>query len=138
MTFTHATPTTTSGRKVNIALWALQVLLAAAFLLAACTKFIAYPDAVEAFDQIGLGVWFMYFIGAVELSGAVGLLVPALSGLAGLGLTALLAGAVVTQILLFDPVTVITPAAYLVPVTLVAWGRRQHTVKLLRRSNREA
>jgi putative oxidoreductase len=131
MTITHTTLTTTSGRKAEIALWALQVLMAAAFLMAAYTKFIAYPDAVETFDQIGPGAWFMYFIGAVELAGAVGLLVPPLSGLAGLGLTALLTGAVVTQLLLFDPVTAVNPAAYLVPIALVAWGRRRRTVQLL-------
>ncbi|MFG2056783.1 DoxX family protein [Micromonospora sp. NPDC048930] len=132
MTITTATPTNLTGRRATVVLWALQVAMAAAFLMAAYTKFIGYPAAVEAFDRIGLGSWFIYFIGAVELAGAIGLLVPALCGLAALGLTGLLIGAVVTQLLVFEPATVITPAAYLIPIAVVAWGRRGRTVQLIR------
>ena len=104
MTITTATPTNLTGRKANLALWAMQAVMSAAFLMAAFTKLIAYPAAVETFDRIGFGSWFIYVIAAVELAGAIGLLLPALCGLAALGLTGLLIGAVITQVLLFDPV----------------------------------
>ncbi|MGW5669766.1 DoxX family protein [Micromonospora sp. NPDC003776] len=133
MSITTATPTNITGRRATVALWALQVVMAAAFLMAAYTKFTAYPAAVEAFDRIGLGSWFIYFIATVELAGAIGLLLPALCGLAALGLTALLVGASITQLLLFDPATVITPLAYLIPVVVIAWGRRERSVRLIRR-----
>jgi putative oxidoreductase len=119
------------GRAAEITLWVLQVLMAGAFVMAAVTKFSRYPAAVDTFDHIGLGGWFMYFIGTCELAGAFGLLIPALSGPAGLGLTALLTGAILTQLLLFAPTTAITPAAYLVPVAIIAWGRRHRTARLV-------
>lgn len=121
-----------TGRKVTAVLWILQVLMAGAFLMAAVTKFSSYPDVVETFDRIGLGDWFRYLIGALELAGAIGLLIPILSGPAALGLALLLIGATITQLSLFDPATAITPAAYLVPVIIIAWARRDRTARMLR------
>lgn len=68
--------------------WSLRILLAAIFLLTAIPKLVAAPVSVSMFHQIGLGLWFMYFVGAVELAGAVGLLVPRLAGVAAVGLCA--------------------------------------------------
>jgi uncharacterized membrane protein len=45
------------------------------------------------FATIGIGQWFRYVVGALELAGAVGVLIPRLSGLAALGLIGLMAGA---------------------------------------------
>jgi uncharacterized membrane protein YphA (DoxX/SURF4 family) len=129
---TAARPAAAHGRAATVALWALQALGALAFLMAAFSKFSQYPAAVEAFDRIGFGDWFIYAIGTLELAGAVGLLIPVLSGLAGLGLTALLTGAVVIQLTMFDPATVVTPLMYMVPVAIVAWGRRRETARLVR------
>jgi putative oxidoreductase len=148
MTHTTLTPATvnygassraaTPGRTAAVALWVLQVLLAAAFVMAAVTKFTRYPEAVETFDHIGFGHWFMYLIGSLELAGAIGLLIPILSGPAATALAALLTGAILTQLLLFAPVTAITPAAYLVPVVVVAWGRRHQTARFVRLVSRRA
>jgi hypothetical protein len=87
---------------------------------------------VEAFDRIGFGDRFIYVVATLELAGAIGLLVPILSGLAGLGLTALLTGAVIVQLTVFDPVTVVNPVAYMVPIAIVTWMRRRETARLLR------
>ncbi|MEU5877734.1 DoxX family protein [Spirillospora sp. NPDC047279] len=134
---THGTATATaaksSGRKAHIALWALQVLMALVFLMASSTKFSGNEQAVEGFEKIGFGSWFMYFIATVELAGAAGLLIPALCGLAATGLTALLAGAVVTQLIVDDPATAVVPATYLVPIAFLAWARRADTARLARR-----
>ncbi|MFI6574288.1 DoxX family protein [Nocardiopsis sp. NPDC050513] len=124
--------TNVPGRAANAALWVLQVLLAGAFLMAAYTKLAATPQAVAGFEQIGLGPWLMYAVGVVELVGAVALLVPALSGPAALGLSALLVGATATQLLVAEPATALFPVAYLVPMALLAWGRRARTVRLVR------
>ncbi|MCY9785496.1 DoxX family protein [Nocardiopsis sp. EMB25] len=132
MTTIDTVKTNAPGRAANVGLWVLQVLLAGAFLMAAYTKLAATPQAVEGFEQIGLGLWFMYAIGVVELAGAVALLVPALSGPAALGLAALLVGATVTQLLVDEPATALFPVAYLVPMALVAWGRRARTARLVR------
>jgi putative oxidoreductase len=141
LTPSPATSTAPAGpavrsRTASIALWVLQVLLAAAFVMAAVTKFTRYPEAVATFDRIGFGHWFMYLVAALELAGAVGLLIRNLSGPAALALTGILTGAILTQLLLFAPATAITPAAYLVPIAIIAWGRRHHTIQLLRQASR--
>ncbi|MEU4701794.1 DoxX family protein [Nonomuraea dietziae] len=115
---------TVTGRRADHVVRALRILVALAFLMAAGTKFAAQADAVRSFDEIGFGRWFMYVIACVELAGAIGILIPRLAGPAALGLTALLTGAVVTQLVVFDPVTALIPLAHLVPVAIVAWARR--------------
>lgn len=109
---------TVTGRRTDHVVRALRILVALAFLMAAGTKFAAQADAVR------FGRWFMYVIACVELAGAIGILIPRLAGPAALGLTALLTGAVVTQLVVFDPVTALIPLAHLVPVAIVAWARR--------------
>jgi uncharacterized membrane protein YphA (DoxX/SURF4 family) len=132
MTTTPSVKTNAPGRAANVGLWVLQVLLAAAFLLAAYTKLAATPEAVAGFEDIGLGLWLMYAIGVIELVGAVALLIPVLSGPAALGLAVLLVGATVTQLLVSEPATALFPIAYLVPMALVAWGRRDRTAHGMR------
>ncbi|MFE3457821.1 DoxX family protein [Nocardiopsis aegyptia] len=128
---TPTVKTNAPGRAANAGLWVLQVLLAGAFLMAAGTKFAATPEAVAGFERIGLGPWQMYAIGVIESVGAIALLVPLLSGPAALGLVALLVGATVIQAVA-DPATVLFPIAYLVPMALVAWGRRERTTRFVR------
>lgn len=115
----------------NVALWVLQVVLAGVFVLAAIPKLTADPQAVDGFTALGLGTVGMYLVGALEIAGAIGLLIPPLAGLAGLGLVGLMIGAVVTTVLMFgaDPVVAI-PATVLVLVGIVAWGRRRRTAEL--------
>ncbi|WP_159943490.1 MULTISPECIES: DoxX family protein [unclassified Nocardiopsis] len=132
MRTTATAKTNTPSSAANAGLWVLQVLLAGAFLLAACTKLAATPQAIAGFEQIGLGLWLMYAIGLIELLGALALLVPALSGPAALGLSSLLVGAALTQLLVAEPVTALVPLAYLVPMALLAWARRERTAHLTR------
>ncbi len=124
---------TTRKTTGNVVLWVLQILVVAAFLMVAYSKLSADPDAVGIFDRIGLGRWFMYAVGGIEVAGALGLLVPRLCGLAALGLAVLLIGAIVTQLSLDGPLSAIVPAVYLVPVAVIAWCRRGRTRELLSR-----
>src|SRR5438105_14643085 len=64
------------SRKATIALWVVQVLLAALFLFAGSMKFIM-PIA-EMTKQMPLPADFLYFIGAAEIAGALGLVLPGL------------------------------------------------------------
>lgn len=120
------------GRALNITLWILQGLLAAFFAFAsAAPKLVGHSSAVEGFDLIGAGDWFMYFVGALELAGAIGLLIPRLSGLAAIGLALLMIGAAYTNAFVIDGhYPVYTPLILLALFGFVAWGRR-HTVKAL-------
>jgi putative oxidoreductase len=129
---TLATPAATTGRRtVDIALWAIQIFLAAFLLFAsAAPKFAGQRDAVETFAKIGWGQWFRYFTGTVEAAGAIGLLIPRLAALAALGLIGLMIGAVLTQVLVLTPVWALLPAVYGVLFAVIAWHRRHRSVLL--------
>ena len=66
------------------------------FLMAGGNKLAGNPQMVGMFETIGLGQWFRYLTGSLEVIGAVLLIVPALSGVGGLLLTGVMFGAVAT------------------------------------------
>lgn len=125
------------SRAARITLHAVTVVLALFYGVASgLPKLIAHPTAVEAFNGIGWGRPGMYAIGLVEVAGAVGLLVPVLSGLAAIGLSVLMVGAFFTQVMAFGGENAATPVVLLVPLGVVAWvrrGRNREVVALLRR-----
>jgi len=131
-------PLATSGRGLNIALWTLQGLLAVFFLVAAAgPKLFGEATAVRMFDDIGLGQWFRYFVGSLELVGAICLVIPRLARLAALGLAGVMVGATFTQLVVLDsPLLAITPAVLLVLFGLIAWARRAQIKALAGSLNR--
>ena len=134
MTATIATTTTsrsTAGRAGHVALWVLQVLLAATYLFSASGKLTADPLQVMGFELMGLGAGGMYFVGTAEVLGAVGLLIPRLAGVSALALVALMIGAVVLTAVFASVALAAIPATVLVLVAIVAWGRRRSTAELV-------
>ncbi|MFF9805238.1 DoxX family protein [Streptomyces coeruleorubidus] len=124
---------TARGRRARIALRGLQVLLALFFGIAsALPKLIAHPSAAESFDKLGWGSAGMYTIGALELAGAVALLIPVLQSVAAMALGALMVGAFVVQITVMSGQYAATPLILIVPLALIAWARRGHNAELLR------
>ena len=93
------------------------------------------PVMVDMFAEIGAGQWFRYLVGALEVAGAIGLLVPRLCGLAALGLVGLMTGAVVTNVFVLDESPAMA-AAFLLVAALVAWFRRVATRELVRKAVR--
>jgi putative oxidoreductase len=59
--------------------WVLQILAAAMFLFAGGSKLAGQQAMVDTFGQIGLGQWFRYLTGIIEVGSAVLLLVPSLT-----------------------------------------------------------
>ncbi|MER5180736.1 DoxX family protein [Streptomyces sp. NPDC002896] len=127
------------GRRAHLALLTLQVLLALFFAAAsALPKLIAHPSAAESFDKLGWGAGGMYTIGALELAGAVALLIPVLSSVASVAFIGLMIGAFITQIAVFDGQYAATPVIFIVPFALIAWARRRQNAELLRLIRRRA
>ncbi len=122
------TPSTTATRRrtLGIALWVLQALLALQFAMAGLAKVFGSPAMVEMFAIIGIGQWFRYVVGALELAGAVGVLIPWLSGLAALGLVGLMAGATLTNVLVLGT-SPLLPIVLMLVSALVALGRWPRT-----------
>ncbi|MEU4036797.1 DoxX family protein [Streptomyces collinus] len=132
-TATRSTPATARSRAARIALRTVQVLLALFYGLAsALPKLIAHPSAAESFDKMGWGSAGMYTIGALELAGAIALLVPVLQSVAAMALSALMVGAFIVQLTVFDGQYAATPLILIVPLALIAWTRRSHNTDLLR------
>ena len=125
MTLSREDTSAALRRWVNIALWVGQALFAALFVFAGVNKLFALmPEVVEQFEKIGLGQGFRYLTGALEVAGGLGLLVPRLAGLAALGLTGVMAGAVLAHLLVLPPAALaLAPAAMGVVLALIARGR---------------
>ena len=125
-----AATATIRGHAPTIALWALQAVLALMFTMAGLAKVGGDAAMVEMFANIGIGQWFRYVVGALEIAGAVGVLVPRLSGLAALGLACLMAGATLTNLFVLGA-SPLLPVVLLLVSVLVAWGRRARAETLL-------
>ncbi|MEV7097675.1 DoxX family protein [Amycolatopsis sp. NPDC051045] len=135
---TRQVPGTTAkrpGKALNIVLWVLQIGLLAEFALAGIAKVTANPQMVDMFAEIGAGQWFRVLTGVLELAGAIGLAIPALCGLAGLGLAALSVGATITNLFVLHTNPTITIVLFVI-AAVVAWGRRGRTAELVNRFRR--
>jgi putative oxidoreductase len=80
--------------------WGIRVLLALVFAAAGAAKLAGVPQMVQVFDAIGAGQWFRYLTGAVEIIGAVLILIPTTGFFGALLLAATMLGAVATHLLL--------------------------------------
>lgn len=130
--------TTMATRKIRpatVGLWVVQLLLAAEFVAAGVMKLAGSPVMVAMFSEIGAGQWFRYVVGALEVAGALGLLVPRLCGLAALGLVGVMAGAVITTMFVLGASPVV-PFGFLLAAALVAWFRRAQTRELVAKAVR--
>ena len=79
----------------NIIAWILQVLLAVLFIKSGFSKLSGLEGTMKMFGSMGMPGWFGGFIGAAELLGGIGLLIPRTVRLAALGLSIIMIGAVV-------------------------------------------
>lgn len=81
-----------------IGVWVLRALMAAFFLFAAFMKLTSQPAMIAEFDHVGLGQWFRFFTGALEVIGGIGVLIPRFSPFAALILLLVDIGAFVAQV----------------------------------------
>ena len=121
-----------AGRLKASVLWVLQIGSALMFFFAGGFKLAGAEQMVGLFNVIGIGQWFRYLTGGLEVLGAIALLIPALAGLGAALLTAVMIGAVVTHLfILHSPPT--EPALLLAAMVIVAWGRRDRIRRILNR-----
>jgi putative oxidoreductase len=120
------------GKALNIALWAFQIALAGMFFLAGGNKLGGNAQMVGLFDVIGIGQWFRYLTGGLEVVGAAALLIPRLSGAGAALLVPVMLGAIATHVAVLHNGPAM-PLGLLVGLLFVAWGRRAQLVALARR-----
>lgn len=117
---------------MNTALWIVQGVLAAAFLVAGFMKLTRSKDQLS--DSMG---WVDQFeqshirgIGAAEVAGALGLVLPGLTGVApvltpvaAVGLVALMVGAAITHARRGELPMIAVNVVLAAMAAFVAWGR---------------
>ncbi len=83
----------------NRTVWAVRILLALAFGAAGAAKLAGAAPMVATFEAIGIGQWFRYVTGGIEVGGALLMLVPATGLYAGLLLGGTMVGATLSHLL---------------------------------------
>lgn len=109
-------------RALTVALWIVTVAAAVMFLLAGWSKLAGNPQMVQLFATIGLGQWFRYLTGAIEVISAVALLVPSVALFGALALAATMIGATLTHLFIVGGSSAI-PLALFVATSFIAWAR---------------
>src|SRR5882757_8371084 len=115
--------TSSTGRGTLTILWILSGLGALAFIAAGGSKLAGVPAMVDLFDKVGMGQWFRYFTGILEVAGGIGLLLSRYAFYAAVLLAVVMAGAIIAHLTVLGT----SPAA---PVTLliltgsIAWLRK--------------
>ena len=112
------------------ALWTIQVLLALLFLFAGGAKFVTPPDQMTQGMPAWMSISFLYFIGACEVLGAIGLILPGLlhikpglTPLAATGLMIIVIGATVVTVMAGMIATAVLPLVAAILAGFVAYGR---------------
>ena len=115
--------------KRNTLLWVVQVLLAALFLFAGGFKLVAPIAAMKG--PVDLPGWFLRFVGTAEVFGAIGLIVPWLTGirreltaLAALGLVIIMSGATMLTVVGMGVAPAVFPAIVGALALTIAVGRQ--------------
>lgn len=119
---------------MHTALWITGGLMAVVFLIAGSTKLLMSRDTLARAPG---GGWVLDFsggfvkaLGAIEVLGAVGLVLPALLGiapvlvpLAAVGLGVIMVGAAIVELRRRERAHAILNVTYLTLLAFVAWGR---------------
>ena len=97
---TGNTLTLRRGRVAIIVLWVAQVALAVMFLMAGGSKLVGVPAMVSLFDALGVGQWFRYVTGVIEVASGIALLVPSAAVFGAMLLIPTMLGAVAANLFL--------------------------------------
>lgn len=116
-----------SRKGIAVTLWVLQILAAAAFLAAGGAKLAGAPQMVAVFDKIGVGQWFRYVTGTLEVAGGITLLVPGYAFYGAVLLTLVMAGAIVSHLTVLGGSP--APALVLLLITGTIVYLRRNTLK---------
>lgn len=116
------------GRRLNAVLWIFQGLLALVYLVAGGSKFVMTVEDMT--KDVPLPGMLLRFIGAAEIAGALGLVLPGLTGirpsltpLAAAGLVIIMTGATLITAATMGMPIVLIPLAVGLAVAFVGYGR---------------
>jgi putative oxidoreductase len=115
--------TTSSDSRNGFSDWMMRGAVALLFILIGADKFT--PGWVALFQQIGLGQWFRYFTGVVEVLGGFLVLIPRTASL-GLAILAstMASAALILTFIIHHPQDSVFSGALLVGLGIFWWNRR--------------
>ena len=122
-----------TSRGGTVALWATQIAMARMFLFAGGLKLTGADIEVQLFDAIGIGQWFRYLTGSIEVTGALLLVSPQLALYGALLLIPTMLGAIASHWFVIggSPVPAIV---LLVGSSAIAWLRPHQLAGALART----
>jgi len=108
--------------------WMFRGAIALVFVLEGTEKFSSDPHSswVRLFQQIGMGQWFRYLTGAVEVLGSVLVLIPwtVTAGLALLACT-MAAATLIVLFVIGRPADSVFPGIFFLGLAAFYWSRRR-------------
>jgi putative oxidoreductase len=124
----HDQPSATPSVGIDVGAWMPRIGVGLFFIIFGLEKFDSsrVGSWVPLFEQIGVGQWFRYVTGIVEVSAGLLLVPPATTVPAALILAATMLGAIAVHcFVIHDPGASVLPAGALIAVAIVglrAWG----------------
>ena len=113
----------TTGKGRVITLWTLSGLVALAFIGAGGGKLAGSAVMVELFDKVGLGQWFRYVTGLLEVAAGIGLLMPRSAFYSAVLLALVMAGASTAHLTVLGT-SPAAPVALFVLTGIIAYLRK--------------
>jgi putative oxidoreductase len=100
-------------------------LLGFFFIMAGGKKLLGQEAQIDSFFRWGYSLWFLYFIGAIELVSGICLLIPQVRFFSVLVLSITMVGAVMTHLRAGEMAAVPVPLVLLVLLLILAWTMRR-------------
>jgi putative oxidoreductase len=122
MITTNALPAASRKGRL-ISLWILSGLVALAFIAAGGSKLAGAAAMVQVFDKVGLGQWFRYFTGLLEVAAGIGLLISRYAFYAAVLLAVVMVGAIIAHVTVLGS-SPAAPAVLFVLAGIIAYLRK--------------
>ena len=125
---TAGTPLAGGSRLRLLFLEFIELLLAGVFFVVGGAKLVGRQDMVALFRDVGIGQWFRYLTGGIEVTGAALLIVPLFAGMSAIALGGVMIAATLIELFVLHrpPVAAL---ACLTGHSFVAWARMSPPVK---------
>jgi putative oxidoreductase len=108
----------------NGALWVVQILGAVLFFISGSAKLSGDEEIIQTCAAAGIGQWFRYATGIIDVASAILFLIPALAGMGALLVVPMMMGAIVTHVVTTDGKPAL-PIALLIIASIVVLGRKE-------------
>jgi uncharacterized membrane protein YphA (DoxX/SURF4 family) len=126
----RATLSSSRERMRSVTLWIIQGALALLFLFSGGTKLLLPATILQAQLALPLPIWFIRFIGTIEVAGSLGLILPqltrikpGLTPLAAYGLALEMVGATIVTVIAMGVAPALLPLIVGLLAVFVAYGR---------------